>query len=456
MKVSPPRSPTSQRVEPPPHPRETGFAIVLTALLGLFVFRVVAQLIQSAWPISGLPPFSAWESGLVPYPVLFAAQLVIIAVGTLITTRVATARLKANPQLAAPLLSIGSIYFATMGYRFGYSLLVEDDSGFSQAIPAFFHLVLSSWLIALGLYHNGSPAPVQLTHRAVLIHWLTYPSLIASSLLLHVLLLRTDIGLFFSTYLPVGAAALVITFLERTHPHRPEWQPDHHDVANDLTFMVLVQILLPKVLVFLLAISVLRFLQLHEIGVAGWWPHGWPAVAQTALMLLSADFLRYWLHRGSHEWSPLLWRLHAVHHSPPKLYWVNVGRFHPIEKAVQFLFDAAPFIVLGVSENVLALYFVFYAVNGFFQHCNVEVRLGLLNYIISGPELHRWHHSREIRESNKNYGNNVILWDLLFGSYFLPKNRKVESLGLRNRAYPLSFGQQLRTPFIKGLDQEQP
>ncbi len=296
----------------------------------------------------------------------------------------------------------------------------------------------------------------QLTHRAVLIHWLTYPSLIASSLLLHVLLLRTDIGLFFSTYLPVGAAALVITFLERTHPHRPEWQPDHHDVANDLTFMVLVQILLPKVLVFLLAISVLRFLQLHEIGVAGWWPHGWPAVAQTALMLLSADFLRYWLHRGSHEWSPLLWRLHAVHHSPPKLYWVNVGRFHPIEKAVQFLFDAAPFIVLGVSENVLALYFVFYAVNGFFQHCNVEVRLGLLNYIISGPELHRWHHSREIRESNKNYGNNVILWDLLFGSYFLPKDRKVESLGLRNRAYPLSFGQQLRTPFIKGLDQEQP
>ena len=127
-------------------------------------------------------------------------------------------------------------------------------------------------------------------------------------------------------------------------------------------------------------------------------------------MLLSADFLRYWLHRAYHEVA-FMWPFHAVHHSPHKLYWMNVNRFHPLDKASQYIFDAMPFVLLGVSEEVLALYFVFYAVNGFFQHCNIDVRLGVLNYVVSGPELHRWRHSIHPEESNQNYGNNLIVWD---------------------------------------------
>ena len=109
-------------------------------------------------------------------------------------------------------------------------------------------------------------------------------------------------------------------------------------------------------------------------------------------MLLIADFGRYWLHRAFHKFG-LMWRFHAVHHSPRRLYWLNVGRFHPIEKAVQYVFDALPFTLVGVSGDVLAGYFTFYAVNGFYQHSNCLVWLGRLNYVISGPELHRWHHS---------------------------------------------------------------
>ncbi len=131
---------------------------------------------------------------------------------------------------------------------------------------------------------------------------------------------------------------------------------------------------------------------------------------------------------------------------------MNVGRFHPLEKSVQYVFDTLPFVFLGVSADVLSVYFVFYAVNGFFQHSNCEVRLGLLNFIVSGPELHRWHHSRLLQESNNNYGNNLIVWDLLFGTRFLPKGRLVGDLGLLNRDYPLNFVSQLAAPFVKGLD----
>jgi hypothetical protein len=47
--------------------------------LAIFVVRVVGQievlLLAPAW----LPPFSAWESGLIPYPVLLPLQILAIA-----------------------------------------------------------------------------------------------------------------------------------------------------------------------------------------------------------------------------------------------------------------------------------------------------------------------------------------------------------------------------------------
>ena len=288
-----------------------------------------------------------------------------------------------------------------------------------------------------------------------IVAYLAYPLTIFLGLALHFYLMELGYPLQVSTYIPVIIGALIITSLELKFPHRKEWLPDTSDIKNDLIFMGLVQIVLPKILSFFVVITLLGYLTANEISLTGYWPHQLPTYLQVILMLLSADFLRYWLHRAAHNWNPL-WRLHEVHHSPHKLYWVNVGRFHPIEKALQFLFDALPFIILGVSEEVLALYFIFYAINGFFQHCNIELRLGFLNYLISGPELHRWHHSMVVKEGNKNYGNNLIIWDVLFGTRFLPKDREVNKLGLKNRQYPLDFVNQMRTPFIKDkpIDQD--
>ena len=278
-----------------------------------------------------------------------------------------------------------------------------------------------------------------------------YPTVIAFCLILKGIVLR-NYPLQVSTYVPVVLGAFIIAFLERTCPYRKEWLPNRLDVANDVTFMVVVQVILPRLLSFFVAIKLSEYLRSNGIILDGYWPHRSPSFFQAVLMVLAADFLRYWLHRASHAWY-LLWRLHAVHHSPHKLYWVNVGRFHPMDKALQFLLDALPFIILGISDEVLGIYFVFYSINGFFQHCNINLRLGFLNYIISGPELHRWHHSFVIKEANRNYGNNLIIWDLLFGTWFLPRDREIERLGLKNREYPLDFVSQIRTPFIKGLDQ---
>jgi len=282
--------------------------------------------------------------------------------------------------------------------------------------------------------------------------WLVYPATMILCLSLFFVFERLGWPSFWASFIPALLGAAIVQLAERRMPARVEWIPDRATVSVDVVYMILVQILLPQGLALLAALALQRWLTSQQ-WTAEIWVHQWPILIQVLLMILLADFLRYWLHVACHR-IPFLWRFHAVHHSPHRLYWLNVGRFHPFEKATQFLFDAFPFILLGVGDRVLALYFVFYAVNGFFQHCNIHLRFGWLNYVISSAELHRWHHSHLPREANANYGNNVIVWDVLFGTRFLPQNRQVERLGLKNREYPTGFLSQLRTPFISGLDQQ--
>lgn len=278
--------------------------------------------------------------------------------------------------------------------------------------------------------------------------WIAYPGTITLAITFHLWLVNIQPSIMLATYLPVIIGLGLVIVLERNIPNRLPWQPGATDIKNDLVFMLLIQIALPRLLAFLAIIALVKPLASAGLTTSTWWPHHWQTATQVILMLVTAEFMRYWLHRFAHT-NPLLWRLHAVHHSVDKLYWLNVGRFHPLDKTLQFLLDALPFLLLGVSEEVIALYFVFYAINGFFQHSNIKLHHGFLNYLISSAELHRWHHSRLTAEANNNYGNNLIIWDLVFGSWYLPKGRSVSDLGLKNHHYPMSFGAQMRTPFVK-------
>lgn len=272
-----------------------------------------------------------------------------------------------------------------------------------------------------------------------------YPGIIAGTFLGYWALLQGGVPLILAPYVTVALFGPLVLVGERLLPYRTEWGPDPHDLVVDGFYLVFVQVALP----FALAWVVVWVIQssLRGAGLV-WdlWPEEWPIWLQVLLKIAIGDFLRYWLHRAAHTWS-LLWRLHAVHHAPEKLYTTNVFRFHPGEKALQFGCDTLPFTLIGVGPEVLAAYFVFYSLSGLFQHSNCDVRLGWLNYVVSGPEVHRWHHSRVVKESNANYAHSCVGWDLLFGTYFRPRDRGVSELGLIERDYPTSFPGQLMAPF---------
>jgi ornithine lipid hydroxylase len=181
---------------------------------------------------------------------------------------------------------------------------------------------------------------------------------------------------------------------------------------------------------------------------ASLWPSGWPLMAQLGLALLIAELTQYWLHRLQHEVDPL-WRFHAVHHAAPRLYWLNAARFHPVDIWLLYVVGYAPLVALGCPAEVIGLFALFDAVFGMLQHANIDVRLGPLNWIFSAAEPHRWHHSRTLAEANSNYGSNLIVWDLVFGTYLLPPDRQPPTdIGIADLPrFPSRYLAQLAAPF---------
>jgi len=275
---------------------------------------------------------------------------------------------------------------------------------------------------------------------------LVYPVVMSGGIALYLLLQSAFPAQLWTAYMPALLSTLIVTLFEKSMPAHHHWQPDKEDIKNDIAFMLLVQVLLPLAL-GLAVIAWLYPVSSHLIpALTAFWPHGWPLVLQAVLLLVTAELINYWVHRLAHT-IPVLWRFHAVHHSSEKLYWLNVGRFHPLEKIWQYTLISMPFMLLGVAQDVIGLYFVFYAINGFFQHSNIRLSYGWLNYLVSSAELHRWHHSPDQKISNHNYGNNLVVWDLVFGSWYLPRYREIDQVGSGIHSYPQRFFALLIRPF---------
>lgn len=181
------------------------------------------------------------------------------------------------------------------------------------------------------------------------------------------------------------------------------------------------------------------------------WPSSLHPVLQVFLLLSINDFFRYWYHRWMHE-SEFMWRWHAVHHSSERLYWFNGTRSHPLEGLVSSFLWALPLAFVKAPVEVVFVTGLLGRTIGRFQHTNMDLILGPFDYIFSSPKNHRYHHSRKLEEGNSNYGGDVIFWDILFGTFYLPKGEQPsDDIGIADMPnYPQSFVGLMFAPFIYG------
>jgi sterol desaturase/sphingolipid hydroxylase (fatty acid hydroxylase superfamily) len=246
----------------------------------------------------------------------------------------------------------------------------------------------------------------------------------------------------------IFVAYTIVAVCERIFPFQESWLGSKGDLGPDTAWFVTNAVVnrLTEPIFLVAAVAVGAWLS-ARIGL-GLWPGEWPLLMQLALALAIAELWEYSFHRLMHE-NEFMWRFHAVHHSAPRLYWLNAARFHPIDLTLVGVCKLIPLAILGATAEVFALVNIFSGVHGAFQHANLQLRLGPLNWIFSMAELHRWHHSRTVAEANHNYGGNLILWDIIFGTRFLPADREPSAdIGIADLpSFPMGYWGQLLSPF---------
>ncbi len=279
------------------------------------------------------------------------------------------------------------------------------------------------------------------------ISWAAWPGLVAICMLITGYGMATGYPIIFFNIAYITMIVALFA-LERWMPHEQEWRRPDGQFWADLGHTLSSKGTMQLILMFSALIGLSEMIKpLSEPMTYGIWPREWPLTIQVIMSVIIAEFPLYWAHRLGHKW-PYMWRFHQVHHSVTKLWIVNTGRFHFIDSLIKIVSSLALMIALGAPMEVVQWGMAITAFVGILTHCNVEMRFGWLSWWFNTPELHRWHHSRDLREGNKNYCENIMLWDHVFGTYFREAWRRPSAnIGIKE-FMPPKFSHQLIWPFM--------
>ena len=164
--------------------------------------------------------------------------------------------------------------------------------------------------------------------------------------------------------------------------------------------------------------SITGFLTAHApAAILGGWSalRGLPSFTRIFLAIMLADFIIYWIHRAQHEFGPL-WKTHRWHHSTEQLYWFSGFRVSFLHTFIYNIPQAViPILVFDLSPVEVGIAYSIALLIQFWEHTNLNVGIGPLQYLFITPAYHRVHHS--VGHNRRNFGTTFSLWDRMFGTY---------------------------------------
>jgi len=151
-----------------------------------------------------------------------------------------------------------------------------------------------------------------------------------------------------------------------------------------------------------------------------------PMLITWVLLFLFTDFMWYWYHRFGHKVN-LFWSVHVVHHQSDDYNFTVSARITVFQAVARCLFwSALPLI--GFPAEMITVFLLIHGTYPFFTHTQLIGKLGWLEYFLVTPSHHRVHHSSNPQYLDKNYGDVLIIWDKLFGTFAEEKEQPVYGL----------------------------
>ena len=147
------------------------------------------------------------------------------------------------------------------------------------------------------------------------------------------------------------------------------------------------------------------------------------------ISFLAIDLVFYFYHRISHRVN-FLWAIHMSHHSSEEMNFAVSFRqawFGPVSKIPFFMILP----LIGFDPTIVAVAGVVSTLWGIVGHTQIIGKLGPLELIFNTPSHHRVHHGSNKQYIDKNYGNLLIIWDRIFGT-FEPEDEPVKFGLVRN------------------------
>lgn len=130
-------------------------ATLLWFFTGLFVLRVIGQIVVAVRPQQWLPPMQQWN--FIPYLILLPLQIIIIGVMVWInksfSQNIGISTIE-SPGTGNFLIVFSAVYVLAMVIRYTIRMYRHPDQRwFGGTIPIVFHVVLASYLYTLGSFY---------------------------------------------------------------------------------------------------------------------------------------------------------------------------------------------------------------------------------------------------------------------------------------------------------------
>jgi sterol desaturase/sphingolipid hydroxylase (fatty acid hydroxylase superfamily) len=155
-----------------------------------------------------------------------------------------------------------------------------------------------------------------------------------------------------------------------------------------------------------------------------------PAWLAVIFAVILFDFVLYLQHVLFHA-LPFLWRLHRVHHADLDIDVTTGLRFHTLEIAISLGIKAGAILLLGAPALAVLIFEITLNATSMFNHANLKLPRWLdvvLRLLVVTPDMHRVHHSADVRETNTNFGFNLPWWDYLLGTYLAQPAKSHEEM----------------------------